>query len=134
MDERAEPEQEAATNRSTGKPEREALSWPKFDSARKRAAQEQLRSKILGLAEALRSLLPELDSFDRTLQAALQNPDECRSGVELIRKQLDDVISKLGVQSRPKVSNLMRARMRRQGELRYGQNSANRCGVDMRHL
>lgn len=113
MDERAEPEPEAATNRSTGKPKCEALSWPKFESARERAAQEQLRSKILALAEALRSLLPELASFDRRLQAALQNPDEFRSGVELIRKQLDDVIRKLGVQSRPKVSNLMRARMRR---------------------
>jgi len=53
------------------------------------------------LAGALKSLLPILDSFDRALQAPTENVEEFRSGVVLIRKQLHDAMSKLGLKPIP---------------------------------
>ena len=53
------------------------------------------------MAGALKSLLPILDSFDRALQAPTENVEEFRSGVVLIRKQLHDAMSKLGLKPIP---------------------------------
>jgi len=50
------------------------------------------------LTDALKSLLPVLDSFDWALQTPAQNPADFRSGVELIRKQLHEALSKLGAE------------------------------------
>jgi molecular chaperone GrpE len=70
-----------------------------FENARKRSAREQQEFKEFALADALRSLLPVLDSFDWALQTPQQNLEEFRSGMELVRKQLNDALGKLGVSS-----------------------------------
>jgi molecular chaperone GrpE len=77
--------------------DRLARAQADFENTRRRLAKEQEDFKEFALAGALRSLLPILDSFDLALQAPAQNPADFRSGVELIRKQLHEALSKLGV-------------------------------------
>lgn len=68
-----------------------------FDNARKRAAKEQQDFRDFALADSIKSLLPVVDSFERALQAK-SDPADFRAGVELIYKQLQDVLAKMGVQ------------------------------------
>jgi molecular chaperone GrpE len=72
-----------------------------FENARKRAARDQQEFREYALTDAIKSLLPILDSFDRALQAANPQAAEFRAGVELIYKQLHDAMSKLGVRPIP---------------------------------
>jgi molecular chaperone GrpE len=69
-----------------------------FENTRRRLAKEQEDFKEFALTDALKSLLPVLDSFDWALQTPAQNPADFRSGVELIRKQLHEALSKLGAE------------------------------------
>jgi molecular chaperone GrpE len=69
-----------------------------FENARKRAAREQQEYRDYAVTEAIKLLLPILDSFERALQSASTKSGEFRSGVELIYKQLQDALVKLGVQ------------------------------------
>ena len=68
-----------------------------FDNARKRAAKEQQEYRDYALADAVKTLLPALDSFERALKVSSGEKSELRSGVELIYKQLQDALAKLGV-------------------------------------
>jgi molecular chaperone GrpE len=68
-----------------------------FENARKRAAREQQEFRDFATADAIKALLPALDSFERALQAPTTQPNEFRGGVELIYKQLQDALTKLGV-------------------------------------
>ena len=81
--------------------DRMARLQAEFDNARKRAAREQQEYKDFALADALKNLLPILDSFDRALQTKVQKPEDFRAGVELIRKQFQDVVEKLGLRPIP---------------------------------
>src|SRR5437899_3233257 len=72
-----------------------------FENARKRAAREQQDFREYALADAVKALLPILDSFERALQAGAQEKAEFRSGVELIYKQLQDSLGKLGLRPIP---------------------------------
>jgi molecular chaperone GrpE len=72
-----------------------------FDNSRKRAVKEQEEFKDFALTQALQSLLPVLDSFDRALQISPKSLEDFRSGVELIRKQFEDALIKLGVRPVP---------------------------------
>jgi molecular chaperone GrpE len=72
-----------------------------FENARKRAAKEQQDFRDYALGDALKSLLPILDSFERALQSGARNGAEFRSGVELIYKQMQDALQKLGVRPIP---------------------------------
>ncbi|MDP9266992.1 MAG: nucleotide exchange factor GrpE [Acidobacteriota bacterium] len=67
-----------------------------FENVRKRAVKEQQDFRDYAVADAVKSLLPILDSFERAL-AHRENTREFRSGVELIYKQLQDSLAKLGV-------------------------------------
>lgn len=67
-----------------------------FENARKRAAREQQDYREYALADALKGLLPIVDSFERAL-AHRENAKEFQAGVELIYKQLLDALGKLGV-------------------------------------
>ena len=51
-------------------------------------------------SDTIKSLLPVLDSFERALQVESEAAD-FRSGVELIYKQLQDALMKLGVRPVP---------------------------------
>jgi molecular chaperone GrpE len=69
-----------------------------FENARKRSVREQQEFRDFALADALKSLLPVLDSFERALQHHHGAKSEFRGGVELIYKQLQDALEKLGLQ------------------------------------
>ncbi len=72
-----------------------------FENARKRVAREQKEFREYALADAVKALLPILDSFERALQAGSEEKSEFRSGVELIYKQLQDTLAKLGLRPIP---------------------------------
>src|SRR5579863_7979463 len=67
--------------------DRLARAQAEFDNARKRAAKEQQDFRDFATVDAIKSLLPVIDSFERALQAKSDAAD-FRSGVELIYKQL----------------------------------------------
>jgi molecular chaperone GrpE len=68
-----------------------------FENARKRAAREQQEFRDFATADAIKALLPAIDSFERALNAPATQLNEFRNGVELIYKQLQDALTKLGV-------------------------------------
>ncbi|MCI0348489.1 MAG: nucleotide exchange factor GrpE [Acidobacteriales bacterium] len=70
-----------------------------FENYRKRSAREQQDFREYAVADALKSLLPVLDSFELALKNASAKADEggMRSGLELMRKQFQDALAKLGV-------------------------------------
>jgi molecular chaperone GrpE len=70
-----------------------------FENARKRASREQQDYRDYALADAIKNLLPVLDSFERALQTSSGEKSELRNGIELIYKQLLDSLSKLGVRA-----------------------------------
>src|SRR6201987_1809053 len=72
-----------------------------FENARKRAAREQQEFRDFATADAIKALLPALDSFERALQAPSNQLNAFRGGVELIYKQLQDALAKLGVRAIP---------------------------------
>lgn len=72
-----------------------------FENARKRASREQQEFRDYALADALKTLLPVLDSFERALQERSIDGAELRAGVELIYKQLHDALAKLGLRPIP---------------------------------
>jgi len=81
--------------------DRTARAQAEFENARKRLLKEQQDFKDFALADALKSLLPTLDSFDWALNTPTTSIEEFRSGIELIRKQLHDTLSKLGLRAIP---------------------------------
>ena len=68
-----------------------------FENARKRGARESLEYRDRALADLAAQLLPVIDNFDLALKTD-SAPEKLRQGVELIRRQLDDILKNLGVQ------------------------------------
>jgi molecular chaperone GrpE len=89
--------------------EREALldrlarAQAEFDNYRKRSAKEQSDFREYAVADTIKNFLPVLDNFDLALRAqkAEAGDTALRSGIELIRKQMEDVLTRLGVQTIP---------------------------------
>ena len=70
-----------------------------FDNARKRAVREQQDFREFAAADAIKSFLPILDSFERALKAdGDSNSNDFRNGIELIYRQFQDALQKIGVQ------------------------------------
>jgi molecular chaperone GrpE len=69
-----------------------------FDNFRKRAAREHQEYRDYALADALKQLLPILDSLDRALKTDNASAEDIRSGIDLIDRQFHDVLAKLGVE------------------------------------
>ncbi len=78
--------------------DRVARLQAEFDNFRKRNAREQQEFRDYALADAIKSLLPVVDSFDRALATPERNSKEFHEGIELINRQLHDALGKLGVQ------------------------------------
>jgi molecular chaperone GrpE len=78
--------------------DRLARTQAEFENARRRAAKEQQDFRDYAAADAIKALLPVIDSFERALQVKSE-PEDFRNGVELIYKQLQDVLTKLGVRA-----------------------------------
>ncbi|PYV61859.1 MAG: nucleotide exchange factor GrpE, partial [Acidobacteria bacterium] len=76
--------------------DRLARTQAEFDNARKRATKEQQDFRDYALADTIKTIIPVLDSFDRALKASPEK-SEFHIGVELIHKQLQDALAKLGV-------------------------------------
>jgi molecular chaperone GrpE len=68
-----------------------------FDNFRKRQTRENADFRDYALTNAIRELLPILDSLDRALQTQPE-AQEFRKGIELIDKQFHDALAKLGVE------------------------------------
>jgi molecular chaperone GrpE len=72
-----------------------------FDNYRKRSARENADFRDFAVADAARTLLPVIDNFSLALKNASAKPEDLRKGVELIHKQLQDVLQKLNVERIP---------------------------------
>jgi molecular chaperone GrpE len=70
-----------------------------FDNARKRAVREQQDFREFAAADVIKNILPTLDSFERALKAGGDSSsNDFRNGIELIYRQFQDALQKIGVQ------------------------------------
>ncbi|MDR3762622.1 MAG: nucleotide exchange factor GrpE [Acidobacteriota bacterium] len=69
-----------------------------FDNFRKRNARELQEFRDYALTDALKQLLPILDSLDRATKAEAATVEDMRNGLELIDRQFHDTLSRLGVE------------------------------------
>jgi molecular chaperone GrpE len=76
--------------------DRLARAQAEFENARRRASKEQQEYRDYAVADAIKSLLPVVDSLERALQVK-SDAAELRGGVELIYKQLQAALAKLSV-------------------------------------
>jgi molecular chaperone GrpE len=76
--------------------DRLARQQAEFENARKRNVKAQAEFREYALADVAKSLLPVLDSLERALRHKREAKD-FSSGVELIYRQLQDTLKKIGV-------------------------------------
>lgn len=86
--------------------DRVARQQAEFENYRKRVEKEKSDFKEFAVADALKGLLPIIDNFDLALKAQSSSEGDLRKGVELIRKQMEDFLNKLGVQAVKAVGEL----------------------------
>jgi len=79
--------------------DRAARLQAEFDNFRKRSAREQEEFRAYAVAEAVKLFLPVLDNFNLALKHKQSSAEDLRKGIELIRKQFEDALQKLGVQA-----------------------------------
>src|SRR5689334_7252628 len=98
----AEPESELQKVRAERDTlvDRLARLQAEFENARKRAVREQQEYRDYALTDAIKTLLPVVDSFDLALKNSTEKSD-LRNGIELINKQLHDALGKLGLKQIP---------------------------------
>jgi molecular chaperone GrpE len=79
--------------------DRLARQQAEFDNYRKRASREQQDFRQYAVSDALKQFLPVLDSFERALATPPNDgrDEKLRAGVELVRKQMLDTLTRLGV-------------------------------------
>lgn len=84
-----------------------------FENYRKRNAREQAEFRDYAVADALKNFIPVLDNFDLALRSQKTEAADpaLRSGIELIRKQMEDALAKLGVQVVPAQGSTFDPRM-----------------------
>jgi molecular chaperone GrpE len=73
-----------------------------FENARKRAERERADYRDYAAASVVEQFLPVLDNFELALKSA-GSTDQLRSGVELIVKQMEDVLRQMQVTPIPTV-------------------------------
>jgi molecular chaperone GrpE len=71
-----------------------------FENARKRAERERIADRDYAVVNVVEKFLPVLDHFEMALKSAA-TVDQLRSGVELIVKQMEDVLRQLHVTAIP---------------------------------
>src|SRR6202167_2781329 len=76
--------------------DRLARAQAEFENARRRTVKEQQEFRDYAVADAIKSLLPVVDSLERALQVK-SNAAELRAGADLIYKQLQAALAKLSV-------------------------------------
>jgi molecular chaperone GrpE len=78
--------------------DRAARIQAEFENYRKRSEKQQQEYRDYALVDAMRTLLPILDSLDRALNTKAASLEDFHAGIELIDKQFHDALAKLGVQ------------------------------------
>jgi molecular chaperone GrpE len=73
-----------------------------FENARKRAERERIADRDYAVVNVVEKFLPVLDHFELALKSA-GSVEQLRSGVELIVKQMEDVLRQLQVMAIPAV-------------------------------
>ena len=81
--------------------DRLARQQAEFENYRKRVNKENSDFRDYAVSDAARVLLPVVDNFSLALKNADASPEEFKKGVELIYKQLQDVLQKMNVQRIP---------------------------------
>ncbi len=76
--------------------DRMARLQAEFDNARKREAKERVEFRDYAMGSAAEGLLPVLDNLGLAM-GAKGSPEQFRTGVELIAKQLEDAVRALGI-------------------------------------
>ena len=71
-----------------------------FENARKRGERERISDREYATASVIEQFLPVLDNFELALKSD-SSPQQLRSGVELIVKQMEDVLRQMQVQAIP---------------------------------
>jgi molecular chaperone GrpE len=71
-----------------------------FENARKRAERERIADRDYAVVNVVEKFLPVLDHFELALKSA-GSVEQLRSGVELIVKQMEDVLRQLHVTAIP---------------------------------
>lgn len=72
-----------------------------FDNYKKRIAKDKENMYYEVVADVVGKLLPIVDNFERAIDSAKNSRDkndELLKGLEMIKKQIDDIFSKLGVE------------------------------------
>ena len=82
--------------------DRVARLQAEFDNARKRAEREKVEFREYATGSVIEQFLPVMDNFELALKST-GNADQLRSGVELIVKQMEDVLRQLQVTPVPTV-------------------------------
>jgi molecular chaperone GrpE len=81
--------------------DRAARIQAEFENFRKRNTKAQQEYRDYALADAIKTLLPILDSLDNALKINAASLEDFHAGIELIDKQFHDVLAKLGVEPVP---------------------------------
>jgi molecular chaperone GrpE len=82
--------------------DRVARLQAEFENARKRAEREKAEYRDYAAASIVEQFLPVLDNFELALKAT-GSTEQLRSGVELIVKQMEDVLRQMNVTAIPAV-------------------------------
>jgi molecular chaperone GrpE len=82
--------------------DRVARLQAEFENARKRAEREKAEYRDYAAASIVEQFLPVLDNFELALKAT-GSTEQLRSGVELIVKQMEDVLRQMNVTAIPTV-------------------------------
>lgn len=82
--------------------DRTARLQAEFENARKRAERERQDFKDFAMGSVVEKFLPVIDNFELALKAK-GTTEQLRSGVELIVKQMDEILRSLQVQPVPAV-------------------------------
>jgi molecular chaperone GrpE len=80
--------------------DRVARLQAEFENARKRAERERISDRDYATGNVVERFLPVVDNFELALKST-GTPEQLRSGVELIVKQMDDVLRQLQVTAIP---------------------------------
>jgi molecular chaperone GrpE len=82
--------------------DRLARQQAEFENARKRAERERIENREYVTANVVGQFLPVLDSFDLALKSD-SSAKQLRAGVELIVKQMEEILNKMQVSAVPAV-------------------------------
>ncbi len=80
--------------------DRQARLQAEFDNARKREIRERAEFRDYALVNTVEQFLPVLDNFQLALRAD-GSAEQLRTGVELIVRQMEEILRTLGVQAVP---------------------------------